>query len=179
MTRKQSPALKWQPQQAVVHMRADNPDFNSSRAETSGNRRKIKLPHNAKESAIITMAARGHLNAAQLQAAKRFCHYYERLGGSGAGSFDYSREPVDGGGVRTTISESQIEAGQQLKQCRELLGVVGYDLVSKVAGQGLSLDGICSDKRRKNYAADHLRDCLDVLAVHWGYISPKITSWRA
>ncbi len=71
------------------------------------------------------MAIRGHLNAAQLQAAKRLCHYYELLGGSGAGSFDYSREPVDGVGVRTTISESQIEAGQQLKQCGELLGVVG------------------------------------------------------
>lgn len=170
---------KWKPKEKIVYLSAENPDFNAARAETSFNRRKVKLPHNAKESAIITMAARGHLNASQLQAAKRFCQYYERLGGSGAGSFDYSREPVDGGSTCTTISESQIEAGQQLKQCRDLLGIVGYDLVSKVAGQGMSLDNICSDKRRKNYAADHLRDCLDVLAVHWGYVSPKITSWRA
>lgn len=162
-----------------MFLSTENPDFNPARPQTSFNRRKVKLPHNAKESAIITMAARGHLNTSQLQAAKRFCHYYERLGGSGAGSFDYSREPVDGGCTRTTISESQIEAGQQLKQCRDLLGIVGYDLISKVAGQGLSLDNICSDKRRKNYAADHLRDCLDVLAVHWGCVSPKITSWRA
>lgn len=169
---------KWHPKVQVVQMRTDNPDFNPARSETSDNRRKIKLPHNARESAIITMASRGHLNAAQLQAAKRFCHYYERLGGAGAGSFDYSREIVDGGGVRTTISDNQVEAGQQLKQCRDLLGVVGYELVSKVAGQGLGISDVACSHRKRLYAADSLKDCLDVLAVYWGYSTTKITSWK-
>ncbi|KAB2761727.1 hypothetical protein F9L00_12710 [Brucella anthropi] len=179
MTRKQSAAPKWEPKEDIVFLRVDNPEYSCAHTETSGNRRKVKLAHNARESAIITMAARGHLNVAQIRAAKSFCYFYERLGGAGAGSFDYSRELVDGGGARTTISDSQIQAGQELKKCQELLGVVGYDLVSKIAGQGFTLDAICSDKRRKNYATDHLRDCLDVLAAYWGYTNTKITAWRA
>jgi len=77
------------------------------------------------------------------------------------------------------ISESQIEAGQQLKQCRDLLGIVGYELASMVASQGLGISDVATSHRKRLYAADSLKDCLDVWALYWGYSITKITSWRA
>ncbi|WP_206615942.1 hypothetical protein [Rhizobium sp. WSM1325] len=51
------------------------------------------------------------INEAQLAAATRFRSLYEAMGGAGTGSFDYSREPVDGGGSREPLTEQQIRAG--------------------------------------------------------------------
>ncbi|MDV4155250.1 hypothetical protein [Rhizobium brockwellii] len=55
--------------------------------------------------AALTLAAKKQINEAQLAAAKRFRALYEAMGGAGAGSFDYSREPVDGGGMREALTE--------------------------------------------------------------------------
>ncbi|NNG74714.1 hypothetical protein HLI18_33835, partial [Rhizobium laguerreae] len=88
---------------------------------------------------------------------------------AGAGSFDYSREPVDGGGSREPLTEQQIRAGQELKHCREILGIRAYDIMSKVAGQGYAIGELAKSHRERTTLADYLKDGLDEMARNWGY----------
>lgn len=152
----------------------DNPQFSRSHAEgRHGNVAKITAIVNVRESAIATLAARGVINSSQVAAADRFRSLWEQMGGAGAGAFDYSREPVDGGGAREPISERQVMAGKELARCRALLGLRGYTLVSRVCGEGQSLWDIGSKRRDRDTAADMLRGMLDDLAGMWGLASRR------
>lgn len=146
----------------------DNPHYSKTHAGSPGNPKTVTAAMNLRESPIAMMAAKGHLEPHQVEAAIKFRRLWEALGGSGAGSFDYSREPVDGGGARDPISDRQIDAGFKLKECRELLGRRHYDVVSRVAGDGCTIAELGTSKRARHTLADYLRDALDDLAVHWG-----------
>ncbi len=151
----------------------DNPHYSKVHAGASGNPKTVTAALNLRESPVAMMAAKGHLEAHQVEAAIMFRRLWEALGGSGAGSFDYSREPVDGGGAREPISDRQIDAGIQLKSCRDLLGRRHYDVVSKVAGEGRTIAEIGTSKRARHTLADYLKDALEDLAVHWGFQKRK------
>ncbi len=154
----------------VVHMRVDNPDFSRDHAENKlGNYRHVVAAVNVRESAVSVLASRGLLSEHQVRAADKFRGLWEKLGGSGAGAMDYTREPVDGGGARDPISIRQMEAGKELARCRQLLGYRGYTLVCRVCGEGNSLSEIGSIKREKIAAAENLRAHLDDLCDMWGY----------
>lgn len=122
------------------------------------------------------MAARGHLEKHQVQAAVHFRRLWEALGGKGAGSFDYSREPVDGGGSRDAITDRQIDAGLLLKQCQQHIGLRAFSIVEKVAGEGVSVSDLGSSHRERTRLADYLKHALDDLAVLWGYQTRQRTA---
>lgn len=149
-------------------MTVDNPLYSRAHRGASGNPEKIEAAVNTRESPIGLMASRGHIDEYQLKAAIKFRRLWETLGGAGAGSFDYSRDIVDGGGPRESISERQIDAGLQLKNCRVLLGVRPYEIVSKIVGQGIFLQEMGKTHRERTTYADYLKDGLDVLSEHWG-----------
>jgi hypothetical protein len=154
----------------------DNPHYSKRHAGASGNPSTVRAAMNLRESPIAMMAAKGHLEKHQLEAANRFRRTWEALGGAGAGSFDYTREPVDGGGARESITDRQVDAGKVLKQCQEVLGPRHYDVVCKVAGEGRTIAELCASKREKLTLADYLRHALDDLAVHWGLQKRKTPS---
>jgi hypothetical protein len=161
---------------AEVHIiTVENPLYSRAHRGASGNPEKIEAAVNVRESPIGLMAVRGHIEKHQLEAAIKFRRLWETLGGAGAGSFDYSKDIVDGGGPREPISERQIDAGLQLKKCRVLLGIRPYEVVSKIAGQGISLHEIGKTHRERTTYADYLKDGLDVLAEHWGYKTAQNT----
>lgn len=151
----------------VVWQSIENPHYSRDHADL--HHRYVTQRVNIKESAVATMFARGHLEPHQVLAADKFRYLWEALGGSGAGAFDYSREPVDGGGSRDSISERQMDAGKQLAKARSLLGFRGYTLVSRICGEGYSLGEIGISNREKTTAADNLRTHLDDLAIDWGF----------
>jgi hypothetical protein len=151
----------------------DNPHYSKRHAGASGNPKTVTAAMNLRESPVAMMAAKGHLEPHQVEAAIKFRRLWEALGGAGAGSFDYSREPVDGGGAREPISDRQIDAGIQLKNCRDILGRRHYDVVSKVAGEGRTIAEIGTSKRARHTLADYLKDALEDLAVHWGFQKRK------
>lgn len=161
--------MVWQPKIKVKTVTVDNPFYSKAHQGAGANPVKIKAQMNIRESAIVTLAARKQINEAQLAAATRFRALYEAMGGAGTGSFDYSREPVDGGGSREPLTERQIRAGQELKRCREILGVKAYDIMSKVAGQGYAIGELAKSHRERTTLADYLKDGLDEMARNWGY----------
>lgn len=156
---------------AIVEI--DNPHYSKVHEGARGNPKTTTAAMNLRESPIAMMAAKGHIEPHQLQAANKFRRLWEALGGAGAGSFDYSREPVDGGGAREAITDRQIDAGFLLKECQTVLGPRHYDVVCKVAGEGRTIAEMCGSKREKLTLADYLRHALDDLAVHWGYMKAK------
>lgn len=156
---------------AIVEI--ENPHYSKAHEGARGNPKTTTAAMNLRESPIAMMAAKGHIEPHQLQAANKFRWLWEALGGAGAGSFDYSREPVDGGGAREAITDRQIDAGFLLKECQTVLGPRHYDVVCKVAGEGRTIAEMCSSKREKLTLADYLRHALDDLAVHWGYQKAK------
>ncbi|MQV11224.1 DUF6456 domain-containing protein [Sinorhizobium meliloti] len=145
-----------------------NPYFSRAHAADTSNPRTIPAVVNVRESAVTTMASRGVLDAAQVAAADRFRGLFEAMGGKGAGAIDYSREHVDGGKSREPITEGQMNAGQELARCRDLLGARLYGLVCAVAGEGRALHEVVGKgKRERLTAADMLRMGLDDLATMW------------
>lgn len=152
-----------------VAIQIDNPLYNAAHSGEAWNPKIITAAFNIHESSISRMAHKKLLTADQVAAASRFRMLWEQLGGSGAGSMDYTKEPVDGGGAREPISDRQIDAGRQLKKCRELLGIIDYDIMSKIAGQGLDIRDIAKSQRDQKTVADRLKGGLDVLAEHFGY----------
>lgn len=166
--RKKKPVTVWQPKEKMETVYVDNPLYSKAHEGASGNPVKIKAQLNIKESAIVTLAVRKHIDEAQLAAANRFRMLFEAMGGAGAGSFDYSREPVDGGGSREPLTDRQIQAGLELKRCRELLGMRSYDVVSKIAGQGFAIQELAKAHRERTTLTDYLKDGLTDLAIEWG-----------
>lgn len=164
----------WQPKERLETVYVDNPLYSKAHEGASGNPVKIKAQINIKESAIVTLASRKHIDESQLAAATRFRSLWEALGGAGAGAFDYSREPVDGGGSREPLTERQIIAAHELKRAQTLLGNRAYDIMSKIAGQGHSIQELATTHRERTTLTDYLKDGLDELAREWGYANRGI-----
>ncbi|MFT2210702.1 hypothetical protein ACLJYM_02315 [Rhizobium giardinii] len=150
----------------------DNPFYSRDHVGDPTNPRKISAVVNIRESAVTMLASRGRIDAAQVAAASKFRALWETMGGKGATAIDYCREPVDGGGGRfDPIGERQMNAADQLRRARRVLGDSGYWLICRICGEGFSLHEVVqpgSSKRAKLNAADDLRACLDKLAEMWG-----------
>lgn len=162
--------------EVVIRHDIPNPSHNPRYGEGSGNPKCVSGAMNLRESPIAMMYAKGALDQAQLQAANRFRRLWETCGGKGAGSFDYTREQVDGGGPREPITDQRMDAGKQLKAAEEHLGRRPYAIVAKVAGEGVAVSTLGSTHREKTTLADYLKDALTDLACLWGYRSPQRTA---
>ena len=88
---------------------------------------------------------------------------------------DLSKERVDGGGIaQATISDAQIRAFADLRRAMDALGQEGDSLVKDFLGRGWSLRDIATRRdlhtdRERGYVGFRLRECLDTLAVVFGY----------
>lgn len=145
-----------------------NPLHNPAHAGEKWNPKHIRVAVNVKESALTVMEQRGLIDDAQVKAGERFRSIWESMGGAGAGSFDYSREIVDGGGAKVSLSDRQIQAGQDLADVRRVLGI-GYDVMVKVAGEGFGIAELSDNQSKRRAYSEYLKDGLTALAVHWGY----------
>lgn len=164
-------AIKRLPPKIITYKtKVDNPEFTRDhKEEYAANHKKTPATINAKESAVSAMFARKLLDEAQALSATRFRMLWETLGGKGAGALDYSKEPVDGGKIAEPIDLRQMQAGIELKRCRELLGERGYKLVSQVCGEGYQISELVDGKRAQLSLMDALRGFLDDLSVMWRY----------
>jgi hypothetical protein len=148
-------------------MEVDNPLWSRDHYGRIDNPRRIMAMVSLRESAITTMHAREVIDDAQAAAAIRFRRNWEAMGAKGAGAIDYSKEPVDGGGIVETVLDRHLIAGRELHACRLVLGVRGYRLVSQVCGEGHQVSELFPEKRAQMSAMDALRGHLDDLAELW------------
>ena len=167
---KPMPAMEIRAHLELRPVKLDNPGFSRDHAEDKlGNLRIIDGVVNIRESGIATLAAKGGLNMVQVAAADRFRQLWETMGGAGAGAIDYTREHVDGGPAREPITERQTVAGKEINRARNLVGKHGFELVTMIAGQRMSLHELYTTRRERDTAADMLRVYLTQLAGMWGF----------
>ncbi|WP_019219538.1 hypothetical protein [Bartonella florencae] len=175
-----TPSHKCQEQPHIGHLKTQeiavetrNPHFQATHPESSSNPRSIKAIANAKGHPIALLYAKGHLSNAQYKAAERFYVYWRQSQADLHMSPDYTREKVSCSQGHTHSIERQIEASNHLQIVKVQLGILGYALIEKVVGYGQAIKELSPLKRKQNSLADHLRDCLDLLAFHWGYTNER------
>ncbi|WP_455476877.1 hypothetical protein [Bartonella sp. B41] len=156
-----------------ISIETSNPYFQPSHRESSNNPRTITAIADAHSSPIALLYAKGHINKAQYKAAERFYIYWRQSQADLCMSPDYTHQKVDFHQAYAHPIERQIEASNHLQIIKTLLGVLGYSLVEQVVGYSQTIKALNPSKRKQNSLADHLRDCLDLLASHWGYANYK------
>lgn len=148
-----------------------NPYFQQTHPESPNNPRTIVAMVNVQSRPIALLYAKRHISKAQYKAAERFYIYWRQSQGDLHMGRDYTRQKVECSQSYTHPIERQIEASNHLKTIKIQLGVLGYWLIEQVVGYDQKIKDLTSSKRKQNSLADHLRDCLELLAVHWGYTS--------
>ena len=95
----------------------------------------------------------------------------------GPQAVDPSREYVDGAGTREPVTESQRQAVRRLNRIERELGTDGAALVHDVLVLGLTMEQIgqrraVHSQRWRDYFAKRFQECLDRLALFYGFAAP-------
>ncbi|HEV7253862.1 MAG TPA: hypothetical protein VGN97_12320 [Mesorhizobium sp.] len=152
--------------------KVENPDWRPDLDGEKGFPREIGSAVNVKESAVATLYARGELTRLQKKTADAFREHFEVFARADVSAVDYAREQVDGGTAKAPITMQRARARKELARARAEIGTRNYRLLVSVCGQGKSLGELFPGeiaKRQRLTAADNLRDCLQDLAVMWGF----------
>lgn len=153
----------------VTEVVIDNPMFNRAHVGAAGNDSTIKAMINMRESPSAYWFHKDIIDAAQYRASTEFRRLWERTGGKGAGSFDYTKDKVDGSTMADPINIGQMEASRQLKEIHNLLGPEGYDIVLRICGQGIMISKLQGNWRVRDRQSRLCREMLNTLAVYLGY----------
>lgn len=113
------------------------------------------------------------IDEAQYRGGRAFQNDWERAE-RGPQAIDPTREYVDGTGTREPVTESQRQAVLRLNRVERELGTDGAALVHDVLVLGLTMDQIgerraVRTQRWNDYFARRFRECLDRLALIYGF----------
>jgi len=113
------------------------------------------------------------IDEAQFRGGRAFQDDWEKAE-RGPRALDPTREYVDGGGMREPITERQRKAVLRLNRIARELGTDGIVLVREMLVQGLTMEQVAlrrglRGQRWRDYFAKRLRECLDRLALLYGF----------
>jgi len=113
------------------------------------------------------------IDEAQYQAGRAFQNDWERAE-RGPKAVDPGREYVDGAEMREPITEGQRKAVLRLNNCERELGADGSAIVHDVLIQGMTMEQVgqrrgLKSQRWNDYFARRLKECLDRLALIYGF----------
>ena len=123
-----------------------------------------------------------HIDDAQYRGGRAFQDDWEKAE-RGPRAVDPTREYVDGGQAREPITERQRRAVLRLNRVERELGADGIVLVHEVLVLGLTMEQIClrrglRGQRWKDYFARRFQECLDRLALIYGFANAKAARLR-
>ncbi|KRP93156.1 hypothetical protein [Bradyrhizobium yuanmingense] len=124
--------------------------------------------------------AHHQIDEAQYRAGRAFQNDWERAE-RGPQAVDTTREYVDGTGTREPVTESQRQAVLRLNRIERELGTDGAALVHDVLVLGLTMDQVgqrraVRTQRWNDYFARRFRECLDRLALIYGFATETGTA---
>ena len=122
------------------------------------------------------MHSHRHIDEAQYQGGRAFQNDWEKAE-RGPRAVDPPREYVEGGQVREPITEGQRKAVLRLNRAQRELGADGSALVHEVLILGMTMEQIgqrrgLRTQRWNDYFARRFRECLDLLALMYGFATP-------
>lgn len=117
------------------------------------------------------------IDDAQYRAGRAFQNDWERAE-RGPRAVDPTREYVDGAQAREPITEVQRKAVLRLNTCERELGADGSALVHDVLVKGMTMEQVAQRRglktqRWKDYFARRFKECLDRLAVNYGFATER------
>jgi hypothetical protein len=120
------------------------------------------------------------LDEAQYQGGRAFQHDWEQAE-RGPQAVDPSREYVDGVRAREPITERQRKAVLRLNRANRELGADGSMLVHEVLILGMTMEQVgqrraLSGQRWIDYFGKRLRECLDRLALIYGFATEELAT---
>jgi hypothetical protein len=136
---------------------------------------KVTVLRSLRDDPLAAMHHAKQIDQAQFIAGRHWQRVFELAQGGGMRAVDLSSERVDGGGIaQATISDAQIRAFGDLAKAMSALGQEGESLVKDFLGRGWTLTDIAArrgavSERERGYIGWRLRECLNTLAVVFGY----------
>lgn len=135
---------------------------------------RIVVVRSLRDDPLAGLHDRRQIDEAQFLAGRHWQRVYELCEVGGARAIDPTKEAVDGGRFPEPLSDKAAKALLELRTAARALGQEGEAIVRDVLGAGLSLVQ-CAHKRDAIstrdmlYIGRRLRECLETLAVTFGY----------
>src|ERR1700691_6361614 len=138
---------------------------------------KIVTLRSIRNDPLARLHTHRQIDEAQYQSGRAFQEDWEKAE-RGPQAVDPSREYVDGGQFREPITEGQRKAELRLNRAERELGADGSALVHEVLILGMTMEQIVqrrglSGQRWLDYFARRVRECLDRLAVIYGFATER------
>jgi hypothetical protein len=138
--------------------------------------RRITITINARHDVITHWWTRGKIDAAQMAAGRRFQRLWQKAEIGGPAAIDLSKSKVDGGFPVDPLTDAVAAARRELSTLAGALGKIDFPLLTRIVGEGLSLEAEASrwgGRDPERYIARRVRDALATLALHWGTTGPE------
>jgi hypothetical protein len=138
---------------------------------------KIVTLRSIRNDPLGRMHSHRHVDEAQYQGGRAFQADWEKAE-RGPQAIDPTREYVDGGRAREPVTEGQRKAVLRLNRVERELGADGSALVHEVLVLGMTMEQVGQRRgllgqRWIDYFARRLRECLDRLALIYGFATEK------
>jgi hypothetical protein len=138
---------------------------------------KIVTLRSLRNDPLGRMHSHHQIDEAHYQGGRAFQNDWEKAE-RGPQAVDASREYVDGGQFREPITEGQRKAVLRLNRVERELGADGSALVHEILILGMTMEQIgqrhgVRGQRWLDYFARRLRECLDRLALVYGFATEK------
>jgi hypothetical protein len=138
---------------------------------------KIVVLRSTRHDPLGRLHSHHQIDEAQYQAGRAFQSDWEKAE-RGPRAVDPTREYVDGGQSREPITEGQRKAVLRLNRAERELGADGSAIVHDVLVHGMTMQQIgerrgLTTQRWKDYFARRFCECLDCLAILYGFATAK------
>ena len=138
---------------------------------------KIVTLRSIRSDPLARLHSHRQIDEAQYRGGRAFQNDWERAE-RGPRAVDPTREYVDGGQAREPITEGQRKAVLRLNRAERELGADGAALVHEVLILGMTMEQIgqrraLRGQRWIDYFARRFRECLDRLALLYGFATEK------
>ena len=140
---------------------------------------KIVALRSIRNDPLARLHSHRQIDEAQFQAGRAFQSDWEKAE-RGPRAVDPARDYVDGGQGREPITEGQRRAVLRLNRAERELGADGSALVHDVLVSGLTMEQVgqrrdLRTQRWNDYFSKRLRECLDRLALLYGFATERRT----
>ena len=137
---------------------------------------KIVVLRSTRSDPLAKLHSRRQIDEAQYRGGRAFQNDWEKAE-RGPRAVDPTRERVDGGEMREPITEGQRRAVVRLNRVEHELGADGTLLIHEVLILGLNMEQVgerrdLRGQRWKDYFARRVQECLDRLALFYGFAAP-------
>jgi hypothetical protein len=144
---------------------------------------KIVVLRSIRNDPLARLHSHHQIDEAQYRGGRAFQDDWEKAE-RGPRAIDPTREYVDGGQAREPITERQRRAVLRLNRIERELGADGIVLVHEVLVLGFTMEQVgqrrgLRGQRWMDYFAKRMRECLDRLALTYGFAAPPRTPQRS